>query len=279
MGYLAVTDYLFYMTDKNLVGEGISIEIIEVTVKLLEEKRIIIPQVLNINKVYAANGKYTKTICDLDLTFNILFGFNYIIEKYQQSVVKIENINKVGDSSIGTGFVIKYGIHQLIITNKHVIDESKKLNILTKDDSIINYETPFLDPKRDIAIIPIKNKIDVVEFYLSLNIEILSDIITIGYPSIPMTKLAYQVYHKGEVNSFVEDYYDNKLFIISAKTSSGNSGSPVIDKSGMVIGIVTEELFEKDLFKDKGKLPYYAAIPTEEIYVVISNYLNIIKKA
>jgi hypothetical protein len=85
-----------------------------------------------------------------------------------------------------------------------------------------------------------------------------------------MTKYSYQVYHKGEVNSFVEDYKSNKLFLFSAKTSSGNSGSPVIDKTGMVLGIVTEELFEKDKFYEKGKLPYYAAIPAIEIGRMIS---------
>ena len=96
----------------------------------------------------------------------------------------------------------------------------------------------------------------------------------IKYPTIPTTKFAYQVYHKGEVNSFVEDYWDNNLFLISAKTSSGNSGSPIIDNSGMVVGVITEELFEKDKFYEKGKLPYYAGIPTVEIVKAITKYKN-----
>lgn len=88
-----------------------------------------------------------------------------------------------------------------------------------------------------------------------------------------MTKHSYQVYHKGELNSFVEDYRENQLFLFSAKTSSGNSGSPIIDKYGMVIGIVTEELFEQELFYEKGKLPYYAGIPTEEIIKSVNEYI------
>lgn len=87
----------------------------------------------------------------------------------------------------------------------------------------------------------------------------LSDIITIGYPAIPMTREAYQVYHKGEVNGHVKDYFGHETFLFSAKTSPGNSGSPIVDSNGMVCGIVTQEYFEKEKFKENGQLPYYSA--------------------
>lgn len=80
-----------------------------------------------------------------------------------------------------------------------------------------------------------------------------------------MTKYAYQVYHKGEINSHIEDYFGNKLFLFSAKTSPGNSGGPIIERSGMVIGIVTEMLFEQEEFFQKGILPYSAGIPATKI--------------
>ena len=71
--------------------------------------------------------------------------------------------------------------------------------------------------------------------------------------------------HKGEINAYGHDLMGNCLLLITAKTSSGNSGSPIIDKYGMVMGIIAQDLFEQDQFVNKGKLPYYAGIPTTEI--------------
>lgn len=276
MGYLSAFDFTMYLSEKKLIDGGVKMRVVELTLKSLEEKLIISPvdQMLtgNNDKRYKSNGEYTKNLYDNNLIANLIFGFNYIVSKYQYSVVKIENIDKNTDASIGTGFLITYDGKQIIVTNRHVVDGATKIRVLDKDDNEIDFETPFKDEKSDLAIIPISSQLNSPELQLNPVMEILSEIVTIGYPSIPMTKLAYQVYHKGEVNSFVEDYYGNKLFLISAKTSSGNSGSPVIDKTGLVIGIITEELFEKELFDKKGKLPYYAAIPTNEIFRVLNEY-------
>jgi S1-C subfamily serine protease len=105
--------------------------------------------------------------------------------------------------------------------------------------------------------------------------ELLSDIVTIGFPRIPRSTEAYQTCHKGEINSIIgQDYDGQELFIFSAKTSSGNSGSPVINRYGLVVGIVTQELFEQQSFKEQGKLPYYAAIPAKYISQFICFEIN-----
>jgi len=131
-----------------------------------------------------------------------------------------------------------------------------------------------LDSKRDLAFIELIEEFKNPTFHLNTDINILTEIITIGYPSIPMTNGSYQICHKGEINSFVEDYQSNKKFLFSAKTSSGNSGSPIIDKYGMVVGIVSEELFQQNEFYTKGKLPYYAGIPTIEIIKSLNENLT-----
>lgn len=278
MGYLSVFDFTMYLFEKNMAGNaGVKPRVVELTLKLMEDKLIISaldPATLGnrSEKRYKSNIEYAKLLYDKDLIDNLIFGINHIISKYQNSVVKIENIDKNKDAAIGTGFLIENEGTQIIVTNKHVLEKSIKLRIFDKDDREISFEDPYKDDQSDLAIIPLSSKLNSPGFHLNSSMEILSEIITIGYPSIPMTKLAYQVYHKGEVNSFVEDYSGNKLFLISAKTSSGNSGSPVIDKTGTVIGIITEELFEKEQFKEKGKLPYYAAIPSIEIIRVIRRY-------
>jgi len=270
---LSVFDFLMYMTETKQIGNGIKTSIVETLIHSLERERIVnvLPENFgnSHDRRYKASGDYAKFFYDRDLILNVACGWRYIIDRYSNSVVKIEHKDKAGDISIGTGFYFfarnEKFIKPLIITNKHVLEKASSIKVLSKDDTVINYSAIKVDDKRDLGFIELESQLETPTFHFNSASEILSEVLTIGYPSIPMTKQAYQVYHKGELNSFVEDYQDNQLFLFSAKTSSGNSGSPIIDKYGMVIGIVTEELFEQEQFYQKGKLPYYAGIPTEEI--------------
>ena len=273
LGYLSLFDFMMYMGETKQIRDGIMPKFVEVVIHKLEEEGIInsLPENFgNLNdRRYKASGNIAKFLYERGLIINVIGGWRFIIERYCNSVVKIEHKAKSGDYSIGTGFyyaACNSNIEKhLIITNKHVLENAKSIKVFTKDDVEIKYSSICTDKKRDIGFIELDSKLSSQNFHFNSGVEVLSELITIGYPSIPMTKQAYQVYHKGELNSLVEDYYDNKLFLFSAKTSSGNSGSPIIDKYGMIIGIVTEELFEQEQFFQKGKLPYYAGIPTEEI--------------
>lgn len=283
MGYLSVFDFMMYMSDTKQMGDGIKMHIVEVLVHALEDEGIVSFLPENFGNLqdrrYKANGDFAKFFYDRDLILNLVCGWRYIIDKYSNSVLKIEHETQKGDFSIGTGFYYVVGnekyIKPLVITNKHVIENAKAIKIFTKNDIEIKYSAIQLDEKRDLGFIELDTIFETPTFHLNPAREVLSEVLTIGYPSIPMTIQAYQVYHKGEVNSFVEDYSGNQLFLFSAKTSSGNSGSPIIDKYGMVVGIVTEELFEQELFDKKGKPAYYAGIPAEEIINSANKYIFI----
>jgi S1-C subfamily serine protease len=51
------------------------------------------------------------------------------------------------------------------------------------------------------------------------------------------------------------------LILFSAKTAPGNSGGPLINEYGFVVGIVCQDLFYKDALIESGQLPYHTAIP------------------
>ncbi len=221
---------------------------------------------------YQLNEKYVKSLFELGVIENLLFGFQYVINKYRHSVFKIENTLKNGDKGIGTGYLISLGSNLIIVTNEHVTANNQKLKLFSVIDQEYKFELVYENKTKDISFLKLDLQKESVETFVEKHIPIpiksqiepLKEIITIGYPSIPFSREAYQVYHKGEINSQIEDYQGNKLFIISAKTSSGNSGSPVIDNSGMVLGTITRELFDKGELERKGKLPYYAVIPSIE---------------
>ena len=234
---------------------------------------------------FGLNEDWIKYLHDNDLLYNHLFGFRYVIEKYQQSVVKIEVLSSEGDYSIGTGWlldIIRPDTQRIrfVLTNDHVIAECKSFKVLTKDEILIpHYEIERFQEREgiDMAIIRVDKDPQVPDFNLTSPQGILDEIITIGYPSIPNSREAYQVVHKGEINSYVKDYSNQDLLIISARTSPGHSGSPVLDEMGRVVGMVARELFEKDAFIQKGITPYFACLPATIIYEMI-NKSGLIKR-
>lgn len=266
--YFDTNDFAWFITQTGRYGtDGIKIDVhhLDTVFDELAQCQILKKpgSIFGGEQIYTLNyDNIPKEFISNDLIINIIMGWQYTVQRYSKSVVKIEHISQ-DNTSIGTGFLYKNKFN--IVTNAHCIENADKLNIYDVNDNLIPFKQISKSDKIDLALIELQEPLNSDPLTPTTNIEVLSEIATIGYPSIPLTKLAYQVVHKGEINSFVEDYFGHDYIIFSAKTSSGNSGSPVINMVGQVIGVVTSELFEKEAFYEKGKLPYYGAIPIEHI--------------
>ena len=74
--------------------------------------------------------------------------------------------------------------------------------------------------------------------------------------------------HKGQINGLLKvRNSESSYLVISAKTSPGNSGGPVINEMGKTVGIVTESgesvtIYDKDS-PDFDR--FFYAIPTDKI--------------
>lgn len=166
-----------------------------------------------------------------------------IIEDYKNSIAKI--YEKSGNK-LGTGFLYD---DKYIVTANHVLEEIEVLEICLENGEPItekNRLIPKDTEKHDIAIIEIEKTSSATKsFPLEFNTSLLEDVLIIGYPRIPQTKDSYLVYNKGEISSYVENFKGLTGITLSSFLRGGNSGGPVINKFGDVIGIVSEYLFEK----------------------------------
>lgn len=277
MGMFTKSDFFIYNAEKKGYS-SFELSTVNNTIELLCLKSFLFERTTNLNSSdpfsnyrYSINKDFAKFCFENDLIYNILFGFSYILKKYSESVLLIEHITQDDDYTNGTGFCIglkdnKNQIINLAITNNHVVDNAKQLTIYNSKREQINHSDVIQsNNKLDIAAIVLEGDINYPCFSFSDEASILDEIITIGYPTVPMTNNAYQLAHKGEINSFVADHLGNEYFLFSAKTTGGNSGGPIIDNTGRVVGIVAQDFFEKYAFENKGKLPYYAGISSKYI--------------
>lgn len=203
---------------------------------------------------------YNKKLC------YIVYGFKYIYDDYKKYVLPIVYTDSSDNISIGTCFLYLGGI----ATAKHCIIGAKKIAIqgITEDELIkAKYEIHNND-LLDLVFIRFEfNKDDTILF--NQNADVLDEVMTLGYPKIPgyhnyLTAEKANVSARftastGQISSKAEDIWiKEQLFLITAKIKGGNSGGPVINNKGSVVGVTVNLSIGEGNYDDLG---YGTVIP------------------
>lgn len=178
-------------------------------------------------------------------------------------------VHIIGDSDGaergGTGFIIS---DRHVLTCAHVINEMsvrKQQRFQGKDCEI---KKCYTHPSVDVGIIEMSGP--VLESSPSIGFRepvIGEQICLLGYPPVPMSCEAPLIMQGGEiVNAGVADIRKQKCFLYSAVARPGNSGGPVISRSGHIVGIVTEDRVDPE----KPHALFYAGISTATIHAALA---------
>ena len=144
-----------------------------------------------------------------------------------------EDENKIVPAGSGSGFfALKDGT---VITNYHVI-ESCELNKVFYKGAQSEALVLSVDKANDIAILKTDFSPSSVFSVSNDDVSLLEDIIVAGYPLGKDISAAIKT-HKGVVTSLAgaEDNYS--FFQTDAVINSGNSGGPIINQKGNIVGI------------------------------------------
>ena len=153
--------------------------------------------------------------------------FSGIIEKVIPSVVTIRT-----DVGQGTGFILDKNGY--VVTNAHVLEGGRIIQAITSDQKVfdailIGYNLDF-----DIALLEIPGTYDYLELGNSENVEIGEKVIAVGNPlglQFSVSEGIVSAVHRQGVNNV------NAYIQTDAALNPGNSGGPLINKQGKVIGI------------------------------------------
>ncbi len=155
-------------------------------------------------------------------------SFQSDIQSYKQSVVQIST-----HDSKGTGFSITED--GLIITNAHVIEDALSLTVYFPEAGIYEAEVIESYPEIDTAFLKVDGidlpYLDLAESYTFTSNEA---VYFIGNPLF-FTGIANEGLILGP--KLLSEWEDD-VYMMDAPVYKGNSGSPVITKSGEVIGVV-----------------------------------------
>jgi len=189
-------------------------------------------------------------------------GFTYTYNYFKESVVPIVGIKANGDEDNGTAYYIG---ENRFVTAAHCIEGLERFNLLKPDGTPYTLREVWFAAGQnyddyDLAVIVTLEAPSCQPLWMG-EPSVLADVLVMGYPPIPglnpiitaetATIATYNRFQRkaviGQVVATADTYFNQlDYFLISARVKGGNSGGPVINNEGQVVGTVIQLPFDNE---------------------------------
>ena len=202
---------------------------------------------------------------------NIVYGFKYIYEANKINVLPVYVRKNITENGVveekfytGTCFKSSYGV----VTAKHCITNCNAVSIPGIKSAILKEAKIFSQDGVDLVVIvpELYDRLDVLKLGSG---EVLDSTMSMGYPNHAGFG-NFLTATTGQIAAIEKSYLcpAYELMLLTGKIKGGNSGGPVLDKRGNVIGVITETA---DPEGDYDKFGYGMAIPSDYIEKIVKN--------
>ncbi len=164
-------------------------------------------------------------------------------QKLAKKIKESNEVEKLYPFGSGTGFLTSSGNNANIITNFHVIDNCDEV-IVSHKGNRIKSKIYAVDRTNDMAILKAKINGSKVFPVASDDVQLLEDIIIAGFPLGKEVSANVKV-TKGSVSSLAGFGDNSSNFQTDAALNQGNSGGPIINDKGNVVGVAVATWIEE----------------------------------
>jgi S1-C subfamily serine protease len=154
--------------------------------------------------------------------------------------------------STGSGVVI--GARGELLTSAHVVENCTQISIRSSSGDSASGFLVARDERNDIAVIRRQLPLSAVATFRDLPIRFGDTVIALGYPLSGLLATTANL-SVGYVSALAGMADDSRFLQISAPVQPGNSGGPLIDTSGHIVGIVTAKLDAALVQRHTGDIP------------------------
>ena len=164
-------------------------------------------------------------------------------QKLAKKIKENNEVEKLYPFGSGTGFLTSSGNNANIITNFHVIDNCDEV-VVSHNGNKIKGKIYAVDRTNDMAIL--KTKINGTKVFpvATEDVQLLEDIIIAGFPLGKEVSANVKV-TKGSVSSLAGFGDNSSNFQTDAALNQGNSGGPIINDKGNVVGVAVATWIEE----------------------------------
>jgi S1-C subfamily serine protease len=180
------------------------------------------------------------------------FGPNAAVSPTQPPAPRVESPRaEPKQVSSGTGFFITND--GSILTNAHVVKDCTEIKVATKAGTFVTATVSAMDAINDLALLRADARPnEVANFRLTSRLG--EQVEAFGYPFVDLLSTSGN-FSLGNISALSGLGDDSRYLQISVPVQPGNSGGPLLDQHGNVVGIVSEKLNAAYVMRTKGKIP------------------------
>ena len=184
-------------------------------------------------------------------TLGYLLMENNSSAKLENTERKVEVVKHISKKQImvnpaeyaATAFMIS--TKGYLVTAKHIVDDADEIVVENAEGELFKAELVYMDPKKDLAFLKITDtnfvKPKALPYAFTANAAELGDkVFTLGFPQENI------VYEEGVMSGRCGFQGDNASCQVSLSINLGNSGGPLFDEKGNVIGMISSRQKDKD---------------------------------
>jgi S1-C subfamily serine protease len=155
-------------------------------------------------------------------------------------------------SATGSGFLVSRAGD--FLTNNHVIDGCREVRAIRGAKSVTARVTA-IDASADLAIVRLPDPVEDVASFHPANLARPGEpVVVVGFPLQGLLSSEASV-ATGIISALAGPHDDKKLVQITAPVQPGNSGGPLVDASGAVIGVIVSKLNAVRVAQVTGVIP------------------------
>jgi len=148
----------------------------------------------------------------------------------------------------GSGFFVSADGH--LLTNAHVVDGCTAIEVIDHGPAVVL----LVDTEDDLALLRVSDRRGPHAVFQTDPPRLGADVVVLGYPLLPLLSGSLNV-TTGVVSGQSGVGGDPRHFQFTAPLQPGNSGGPVIDENGRVLGVATYRIDDEIAFRQSGSLP------------------------
>lgn len=242
---------------------------------------------LYISKQFSYDGSYSMYNFTLDKNGVLRASKNEILQgrQFYTEIYYVKIFPKFSDKNFesnkksalqktsGSGIIVSES--GFVITNYHVIEGANRIEIVIPEKNTVKTATVKIkDSKNDIAILEIGDFLyssyfsQPIPFILAdINtIKVGEEVFTLGFPLGDIMGANSRL-SNGRINSLYGLQDDPRLFQISNPLQPGNSGGPLFNSKGELVGLVVSSLNAKYFYENIGIIPQNVNFAVKSTYI------------